>query len=71
MRRRDVINGIAGLLTAWPIVARGQPAALPVVGFLGPGSAESDAYREISKDRKAGAEAVVLLLRGISASEPH
>ena len=45
MRRRDVINGIAGLLTAWPIVARGQPAALPVVGFLGPGSAESDAYR--------------------------
>jgi len=45
MRRRDVINGIAGLLTAWPIAARGQPVALPVVGFLGPGSAESDAYR--------------------------
>jgi len=45
MRRRDVINGVAGLLTAWPIAARGQPVALPVVGFLGPGSAESDAYR--------------------------
>jgi putative ABC transport system substrate-binding protein len=45
MRRRDVINGIAGLLTAWPIAAHGQPAVLPVVGFLGPGSPESDAYR--------------------------
>src|SRR5262249_49614296 len=45
MRRREFINGIAGLLTAWPIMARSQPAALPVVGFLGPGSPETDAYR--------------------------
>ncbi|HLL27078.1 MAG TPA: DUF1330 domain-containing protein [Xanthobacteraceae bacterium] len=33
--------------------------------------AESPAYQEISKDRKAGAEAVVLLVRGIPAPEPH
>src|SRR5499433_882192 len=45
MRRRDLIKVIAGSLAAWPIVARGQQAAMPVVGFLGPGSPESDAYR--------------------------
>src|SRR5262249_13634822 len=45
MRRRDLIKAIAGSLTAWPIIARGQQAAMPVVGFLGPGSPESDAYR--------------------------
>jgi uncharacterized protein (DUF1330 family) len=28
---------------------------------------DSDAYREIAKDRKAGAEATVLLVRGIRA----
>ena len=30
---------------------------------------ESPAYRDISKDRKAGAEAVVLLVRGISREQ--
>jgi putative tryptophan/tyrosine transport system substrate-binding protein len=45
MRRRDLITGIAGLLTAWPIMARGQQSAMPVVGFLGPGSPETDKYR--------------------------
>jgi putative ABC transport system substrate-binding protein len=45
MRRRDLITGIASLLTGWPILARGQQTAMPVVGFLGPGSAETDTYR--------------------------
>jgi uncharacterized protein (DUF1330 family) len=31
--------------------------------------AQSDAYQEISKDRKAGAEAVVLLVRGIPGAD--
>ena len=44
MRRRDFIQGIAGSAATWPFAVRAQPA-MPVIGFLGPGSAQSDAYR--------------------------
>jgi hypothetical protein len=43
MRRREFIAGLGGSVL-WPIVARAQQAALPVVGFLSGQSAEVD-YR--------------------------
>jgi putative tryptophan/tyrosine transport system substrate-binding protein len=56
MRRRDFIKAIAGSVAAWPLAARAQQAAMPVVGFLHSGSLESNADR-LSAFRKGLAEA--------------
>ena len=45
MRRREFIKAIAGSTIALPSVTRAQQSTMPVIGFLGPGSAQSDAYR--------------------------
>ncbi len=44
MRRRVFLCMLGGMAT-WPLIALAQQATMPVVGFLGPGTPESDAYR--------------------------
>jgi putative ABC transport system substrate-binding protein len=54
MRRRDFIKSISGAAVAWPLTARAQQAAMPVIGLLGSGSLSAYASRVAALRRGLG-----------------